>query len=130
MDAKRGLSNRVIGCALQVSRELGPGFLESVYEAALILELEQEGIQVERQKVLSVYYKGSLVGRFVADLLVEERLLIELKAVPRFGEEHKAQLINYLKATGLQVGLLLNFGSPILGIQRVVWGHDDRQGLN
>jgi GxxExxY protein len=119
------ISERVIGCVYLVSGELGPGFLESVYENALCLELKKEGLQVERPKALNVTYKGEPVGRYVADILVEKRLLLELKAVFKLAPEHKAQAINYLKAIGISVALLINFGKPQPEIKRIVWKHDD-----
>ncbi|MCU7850458.1 MAG: GxxExxY protein [Candidatus Thiodiazotropha sp. (ex Lucinoma kastoroae)] len=127
MDANstKRISQQVIGCAYTVGNELGPGFLESVYENALCLELVGKGLVVERQKQLNVTYKGEVVGKFFADILVESCLLLELKAVARLSPEHKAQVINYLKATGLNVSLLINFGKPRTEIRRIVWQHDD-----
>ncbi|MCG7894963.1 MAG: GxxExxY protein [Candidatus Thiodiazotropha taylori] len=127
MDAniKRRISEQVIGCVYSVANELGPGFLESVYETALCSELLGLGLEVIRQKQLDVVYKGNVVGKFYADIVVENRLLIEVKAVSRLLPEHKAQVINYLKATGLSVSLLVNFGTPKTEIKRIVWQHDD-----
>jgi GxxExxY protein len=119
------VSKQVIGCGLEVSNNLGSGFLESVYENALSIELKRQGLKFERQKQLNVAYKGEVVGNYVADLVVEEKLLIELKALSNFTGEHEAQVMNYLRATGLKVGLLLNFGTPRLGIRRIVWQHND-----
>ena len=127
MDANvsKRISERVIGCAYAVGNELGPGFLEGVYESALCLELTRSGLQIERQKPLDVSYKGEIVGKYFADILVQEKLLLEVKAVSRLMPEHKAQVINYLKATGLSVSLLINFGTPRTEIRRIVWRHDD-----
>jgi GxxExxY protein len=119
------ISERIIGCAYSVSNELGPGFLEAVYENALCFELKQQGIEVERQVPMDVCYKGEIVGKYVADILVERRLLLELKSVSKLMPEHKAQVINYLKATNINVGLLINFGQPKTEIQRVVWKHNE-----
>jgi GxxExxY protein len=119
------LSQRVIGCAIAVSNTLGAGFLESVYEHALAVELQSNGIAFERQKALVVRYRSVEVGHFYADLLIEGKLLVELKALRQLTAEHEAQVMNYLHATGLHVGLLLNFGSPRLGIRRIVWGYGD-----
>ncbi len=119
------ISERVIGCAYAVGNELGPGFLEAVYENALCFELKQQGIEVERQVQLDVCYKGKTVGKYFADILVERRLLLELKSVSRLAPEHKAQVINYLKATSLSVGLLINFGKARTEVQRVVWEYDE-----
>jgi len=128
IDGKR-LSERVIGCAQNVSRELGTGFLEAVYENALALELEENGILFEKQCLLDIYYKSQLIGQYKADLIIEGKLIIELKAVPTFNDRHKAQVLNYLRATGLNVGLLLNFGMPRLGIQRVVWKYNETSNI-
>lgn len=121
------ISRRVIGCAFAVSNSLGSGFVESVYEGALCLELAEQGIAFERQAPLRVSYKGQVVGSFIADLIVERALLVELKALKQLASEHEAQVMNYLKASGLGVGLLLNFGAPKLEIRRVVWRHEDAQ---
>jgi GxxExxY protein len=119
------VSNRVIGCGIEVSNGLGSGFLESVYGNALCLELRRRGIGFERQKPLRVVYKSDVVGNYIADLVVEGRLLVELKALSKMTGEHEAQVMNYLRATGLGVGLLMNFGTPRLGVRRIVWRHDD-----
>jgi GxxExxY protein len=123
--AESSLSSRVIGCGFEVSNALGAGFLESVYEKALCIELRRQGLEFERQKSLSVSYKGEVVGSYVADIVVENKLLVELKALSRLTSEHDAQVMNYLCATGLSVGLLLNFGTSRLGVRRIVWQHDD-----
>lgn len=94
----------------EVYNELGSGFLESVYEKALEIVLRQYGLHVETQKEVAVYFRGNLVGNFRADMLVNGKVLIELKAVKSLDDTHKAQLLNYLKATDIEVGLLLNFG--------------------
>ena len=121
------LSRRVIGCALEVSNTLGPGFFEKIYEKALCIEFEKNGIYFQSQKPVNVIYKGSLVGEYITDIIVEDKLLLELKAVSVLCSEHEAQLMNYLKATGLSVGLLLNFGKPKLGIKRMVWNHNEKK---
>jgi len=94
----------------EVYNELGDGFLESVYESALYIVLTGYGLRVERQKDISVFFRGKLIGDFKADLIVNEKVIVELKAVNTFNPAHEAQLINYLKATNIEVGLLLNFG--------------------
>jgi GxxExxY protein len=116
------IANTVIGSALEVHRYLGPGFLESVYEEAVAAELDLRGIGFERQKSISVSYKDRSVGEHRVDLLVENNLIVELKAVEKFLPIHKAQLISYLKAAGLPLGLLINFNEKWLknGIQRIV----------
>ena len=111
------LSHRVIGCAYEVSNTLGAGFSEKVYENSLCLELENQGISFRSQQLLDVRYKGLVVGEYIADIIVDGELILELKAVNAICNEHKAQLMNYLKATGLQCGLLLNFGRPKLDIK-------------
>ena len=106
----RDLSERVIGAFYSTYKELGFGFLESVYEAALALQLGESGLMVERQHPIVVRFKGHVVGEFRADLLVEDTLLVEIKSARTLLPLHEAQLMNYLKATGIQVGLLVNFG--------------------
>lgn len=108
----------VIGHAIRVHQVLGPGFLESVYQNALQHELRKAGMEVEAGLRLEVTYDGVLVGEFVADLLVDTRLLIENKAIHSLAPVHEVQLVNYLTATGIDVGLLLNFGAPRLQIRR------------
>ncbi|UCB55400.1 MAG: GxxExxY protein [Thiotrichales bacterium] len=119
------LSQRVIGCAFEVSNTLGAGFVEKVYEKALCVELRKTGLGYKCQKPVPVKYKGILVGQYIADIVVEDKLLLELKALSTLCREHEAQLMNYLKATGLSVGLLLNFGRPKLGIKRMIWNHNE-----
>ena len=109
----------IIGCAFKVANTLGPGFLEKVYENALLHELRCSGLRVQAQKSIEVWYDGILVGDFIADLLVEERILVELKACQALNDAHTAQALNYLTATGLKVCLLLNFGSPKIQIRRL-----------
>lgn len=104
------LTEKVIGTFYEVYNELGFGFLESVYENALVIALRTKGFQVEQQISVPVWFRGQRVGDFVADLLVENALILELKAVRTIDEAHKAQLLNYLRATEIEVGLLLNFG--------------------
>lgn len=116
------LSRTVIGCAMTVLNTLGVGFLEKVYENALALEMRSAGLRVERQHAIEVRYRGAVVGQYFADLLVEDTLLIELKVARAFEDVHAVQCLNYLKATGLRVGLLLNFGVPRLGIKRLING--------
>ena len=108
-----------------MSNTLGAGYLEAVYENALSVELQAAGIDFERQKPVKVHYRDHLVGNYVADLVVEGKLLLELKALGRLSSQHEAQVMNYLKATGIKVGLLLNFGTPKLGIRRIVWQYQE-----
>ena len=109
----KDLSDKVIKCFYIVYDELGGGFLESVYEKSLKIELEDMGIASENQKSVDVYYKNKLVGDFRADIVAEEKILIEIKAVSRLLPLHEAQLLNYLKATGIRIGLLVNFGERL-----------------
>jgi len=104
------LTSKIIECFYQVYNTLGYGFLEKVYENALKIELEKSGLIVERQKPIKVYYGSEVVGEYFADLLVNDQVIIELKAAETICEEHEYQLLNYLKATNIEVGLLLNFG--------------------
>ena len=112
---------KVIGCAYTVANLLGVGFLEKVYENALCLELVQAGIKVEQQKVIQVKYKNVIVGDYVADILANNSVIIELKAQNNLDEAYQAQCINYLKATQLNVCLLLNFGKPRIEVKRIVF---------
>jgi GxxExxY protein len=112
------LSRKIIGCCFEVINELGAGFLESVYEKALYIALTESGLAVERQKPIEVRFRSQIVGDFYADLLVEGKILVELKAVKAIAPEHQAQIINYLNATGTPVGLLINFGNPRLEYKR------------
>ncbi|MBI3945016.1 MAG: GxxExxY protein [Armatimonadetes bacterium] len=116
------LTYRIIQADIEAHRRLGPGFLEAVYEEALCLELEARGISCERQKRIDLYYRGKLIGEYRLDLVVEGRVVVELKAVEELGPAHRAQALSYLRATGIQIALLLNFSKPTLkeGIQRVI----------
>ena len=105
------LTEKIIHAFYAVYNELGYGFLENVYQNALYLELKNQGFNVEAQKAIDVYYKSQVVGKYRADLVVDDLIILELKAVDYLVEEHENQLINYLKATDKEVGLLLNFGS-------------------
>ena len=116
------LSGRVIGCAFNVLNTLGIGFLEKVYENALAYEMRKAGLAVLQQHGVSVMYDGTVVGDYFIDLMVEQSLLVELKAAKALDEVHHAQCLNYLKATGMRLGLLLNFGRPRLEIKRVANG--------
>ncbi len=113
------ITEKIIGCAYTVFNLLGCGFLEKVYENALAHELQINGIKVEQQKPIKIYYKGELAGEYVVDLLVENHVLVELKAVQGLDDVHYAQCLNYLRATGLKICLLLNFGKPKLQIKRI-----------
>ena len=112
----------VIGASFEVSNGLGAGFLEKVYERALRRELSLRGFRVDSQVCYPVFYKGARTGDYVADLVVDGRVLVELKCVARFCDEHMAQCINYLRASGLRFGLMVNFQKPRVEWKRVVWG--------
>lgn len=114
------LSQNVIGAFFEISNSLGTGFLEKVYEKALMRELGIRGIAVESQVPFSVFYKGLCVGEYFADLMVGGAILVELKCVDRFSNEHTAQCLNYLKASGLKVCLLVNFQKTRVEWKRVV----------
>ena len=121
------LTRTIIGCAFDVLNELGPGFLESVYEKAMVIALSDAGVPVQQQAGIDVFFRSKLVGEFYADLLVDGKVIVELKAVPSaLAPMHEAQLINYLNATGIPVGLLLNFGNPKLQYRRLTRSRDFR----
>jgi GxxExxY protein len=119
------ISEQVISCAFEVSNTLGAGFFEKVYENALCVEFSRAGILFCRQPHYEIRYKDENIGDYIADIVVENKLLIELKALSALNREHEAQVMNYLKASGLSVGLLLNFGTPRIAVKRIVWGHDE-----
>lgn len=121
-DALNDLSGRVIGCAFIVLNTLGIGFLEKVYENVLAIELRAAGLTVAQQYGMKVEYKGVIIGEYFADLLVDDALLVELKAARSLDDSHRLQCVNYLKASGLPLCLLLNFGKPRLEIKRVANG--------
>jgi GxxExxY protein len=119
-DMLNALSERIIGCAFTVANGLGSGFLEKVYENALAHELRKAGLTVAQQQGVSVIYDDVIVGEYAADLLVEAAVIVELKAVRALDDVHQAQCMNYLRATGMHLCLLLNFGRPRLEIRRIV----------
>ena len=114
------ITEKIIGCAYKVSNVLGCGFLEKVYENALAHELRQAGLVVAQQYEIRVYYEEIVAGEYIADLLVEERVLVEIKSIKELDKIHLAQCLNYLKATRLPVCLLVNFGKPRVEIQRII----------
>lgn len=113
------LSFAIVGAAMEVHNQLGPAFLEAVYQKSLSYELAQRGIAFEAQKALPVYYKDQLVGEYRADFVVEDKVVVEIKSVPALAKAHEAQALHYLAATGLQLALILNFGTPSLQHQRI-----------
>ena len=122
------ITGTVIGCAFEVINELGAGFLESVYEKALLLALRQKGLSATDQYPAKVMFRGECVGDFYADIFVEGKVIVELKAVKSIAPEHQAQIINYLNATGIEVGLLINFGNPRLEYKRFTRSKDYKHG--
>lgn len=113
------LTAKILEASFEVINELGSGFLESVYHKALLIALHQKGIEARSEIPLAITFRGQNVGNFYADILVEDKVIVELKAVTALLPEHQAQLINYLKATGVEVGLLINFGRPKLEYRRL-----------
>ena len=107
------LTERIIACAFKVHQQLGMGFLEKVYENAMLIELEKLGLKTRQQAPIGVLYEAKQVGEYFADLLVEDRIICELKAAQTLAPEHELQLVNYLAATGLNTGLLFNFGKSV-----------------
>ncbi|MEI6153513.1 MAG: GxxExxY protein [Deltaproteobacteria bacterium] len=117
------------GAVFEVNKELGHGFLEKVYQNALLIELRNRGLTAESQTPIKVLYKGETIGDYIADIFVEGKVIIELKTVDKLDKIHEAQLMNYLKATGMPVGLLINFKHPKAEIKRIIFtlpeGHGD-----
>ena len=114
------LTYAINGAIFEVNRVLGPGFLEKVYENALLLELKRRGLRAQNQVPIKVYYKEEAVGEYIADILVEGKIIVEIKTVDKLDKIHEAQLLNYMKATGIQVGLLVNFKQTKAQIKRMV----------
>ena len=117
---EKELTEKIIGVCFEVQNELGCGFLEAVYQKALLIALRDAGIEAKAEVPLKVMFRGEEVGDYYADIFVEGRVILELKAVKALASEHEAQLLNYLKATGIRVGLLINFGRPRLEWKRRV----------
>ena len=120
MVLERELTDRIIGACVEVSRTLGVGFLESVYHKALLVEFDNLKINYSSQSKLPVSYKGVTVGDFMADVIVEKKVILELKVATSIVNEMKAQLMNYLKASGIKIGYVINFGNPKLEWKRIV----------
>ena len=121
-EALKQLTERIIGCAIEVHRQLGPGLLEQTYEAALCIELQNAGVNFVRQPIFPVLYKGQTIGEYRLDLIVADAVVIEIKSVERFDPIFEAQILSYLRFTGKKVGLLINFKSRLLrdGLKRYV----------
>ena len=117
------LSQKIIAAAHNVHKELGQGFLEKVYKNALAIELREAGIKCDLEVPMSVRYHECVVGDYIADMIVENKIVVEAKAVSELNPVHEVQLVNYLKATGLQVGLLINFGRSVK-VKRRIFGYD------
>ena len=114
------ITEKIIGCAYRVYNKMGFGFLESVYEKCLLIELKKEGLKAESQKDITVNYEDEVVGEFKADILVEDTVILELKSIKQITQAHEVQLVNYLVATGKPVGLILNFSEQKVEVKRKV----------
>ena len=112
------LTHKIIGCAYAVYKKLGFGFLESVYRKAMVIELGRAGLYVDEEKLITVYYDDNVVGKFAADLYIEDLIIVELKSVQNMVSEHEVQLVNYLKGTRKDIGLLINFGPSGVEVKR------------
>jgi GxxExxY protein len=116
----KDLTEKIIGCAYRVYNKMGFGFLESVYEKCLLIEFGKAGLKAESQQSITVYYDGEVVGEFVADILVEDLIIVELKSVQQIVKAHEVQLVNYLTATKRNVGLIINFAEKHVEVKRKV----------
>jgi len=116
----KDVTETIIGCAYRVYNKMGFGFLESVYEKCLLIELRKAGLDTESQKSITVYYDDEIVGEFIVDILVNDMIILELKSVRRVIKAHEVQLVNYLVATGKPVGLILNFGERKVEVKRKI----------
>ena len=114
------ITDKIIKCAIEVHKVLGPGFVESIYEKALICEMRRDGLKVEEQVLVPIVYKGRNAGEHRLDLVVEEAVIVENKAVKEFDDIHQAQILSYLKATEKRIGLLINFAKTRIDIKRVI----------
>jgi len=115
------ITEQILGAAFEVWKVLGYGFLEKVYENALVEELKRRKVSTQQPLAIDVYYKGVGVGHYVADLFVEGKVIVEIKAEREYNTKHEAQLLNYLKATGTRIGMLLNFGDKKCEFKRLIW---------
>ena len=114
------ITYKINGAVFEVNRQLGSGFLEKVYENALLIELRERGLKAESQVPIHVTYKGNLVGDYLADIVVQDQVILEIKAIESLAKIHEAQILNYLKATGYKIGLLINFTHPKAVIKRYI----------
>jgi GxxExxY protein len=111
---------KINGAIFEVNRNLGAGFMEKVYENALMIELSESGLKSVKQSPIKIKYKGKIIGDYIADIVVEDKIILEIKAVDSLQNIHEAQLLNYLKATGMKIGLLVNFTYPKAEIKRLI----------
>ncbi len=116
----KDLSYKIVGLAMEVHSKLGYGFLEKVYENALMLLFRREGIKAEQQAAIKVHFEGEIVGEYFADILIEDKIILELKVLDKITDVHIAQALNYLKATGLQLAIIINFGKRKLEYERLI----------
>lgn len=116
----KDLSYKIVGLAMRVHSKLGYGFLEKVYENALMILLRREEIKAEQQAPITVYFDGEVVGDYYADILVEDKIILEIKSVEKIIDAHRAQALNYLKATGLRLAIILDFGKEKLEYERII----------
>jgi GxxExxY protein len=114
------LTKKIIGCAYRIYNQLGSGFLESVYEKCMLIELKKLGLNTLSQQPVAVYYEGEIVGNFFTDLIVENIVIVELKSVQSIVKAHEVQLVNYLTATGINIGLIINFAESEVEVKRKV----------
>jgi len=124
------ITYKINGAIFEVNKVLGAGFLEIIYKRALLIELRKRGLKAQSEVPIQVLYKGELVGDYFADIVVEDRIILELKAIEKLQTVHEAQLLNYLKATGMHVGLLINFTHPKAEIKRMVLNLPEGHGGN
>jgi GxxExxY protein len=116
----KALTEKIIGCAYRVYNTMGFGFLESVYEKCMLIELGKAGLKAQAQQPITVFYEGEIVGQFIADIIVDDLVIVELKSVRQLAIAHEVQLVNYLTATHMDVGLLINFGENKVEVKRKV----------
>ncbi|MCS5422127.1 MULTISPECIES: GxxExxY protein [Psychrilyobacter] len=117
---EKDLTYKIIGIAMEVYNELGYGFLEKVYEKSLLIAFKENNLEVKNQFPIDVYYHNKKVGEYIADLIIEEKVIVELKSIEKLNKVHNAQLLNYLKATNKKIGLLINFSSKGLEYKRII----------
>ncbi len=116
----KDITDKILASAFEVYNYLGYGFLEKVYENAFLLALQENGIRAEQQKAIPVYFKDKMIGEYFSDILVEEKIIVEIKTIETFSKAHYAQILNYLKATKLKLGFLINFGPRGLEYKRMI----------